>query len=397
MGAITPADCRAFVNTIVNYFDNSQPQEDMFSADLAQQLTDERARMPVNKGDTFKKDLEEYKKGRREQASTQDKIARFFAVSGFLHPTPRLSALKWLYVSFLGNPEENRTLALDNIESQTLEFGAESFLKRFGYPEDPGRLFPFLFPFYPRSQQLKSYVFQRAYCAADPDLKKEIIGRITPFSTEVNSFASSTERLIIKILEKIQRVFPKESFARFGACIVAGVTLSWIGPQLQAFLSKFFAQIVFPQAQRLLHQYGSITIIHLYEKGCSYGMVAVAKIVNSHFYHYTCVNGWTSMIFLGIVGRCVPYASPVLSTIEFIRFPVWTWATYTPYYIYDLCFHPAVLAQREIAQSLEGLKVKDPAKAQTLLEEGMKAYQVWMYLMTEGPHRELFREVPAAS
>ncbi len=85
--------------------------------------------------------------------------------------------------------------------------------------------------------------------------------------------------------------------------------------------------------------------------------------------------------------------SKLLPLTTWVFFPVRAVASNVQAICYERAFGPSARVQVAIAESLK--KCKDPKVKQELLEEGMKAYQIWMYLVEQGPQKGLFEAAPA--
>jgi hypothetical protein len=252
---------------------------------------------------------------------------------------------------------------------------------------------------YGDNNRLLSHMFATVFTAATPETKSAIVNQLHLFDAKLNTYSFWFERKVLNIQRTIVAYTPKVSDERYEAilhtfiAVAMGVGLYHVGTILRPRIVQFFVATAVPQAQNLLHKYGSITVIDLCEKTCKQAAVLVAHVVNSRVYY------WLFGRFQGVIGQTAGFVvlgmiiPPVyvLKIIYFIRAPMVFIGVSTGRFVYDSYFSPAAQFQQRLVRSL-ATTPESPAK-EKLLEEGLKAYQVWMYLMTEGAQQGLFKQV----
>jgi hypothetical protein len=88
----------------------------------------------------------------------------------------------------------------------------------------------------------------------------------------------------------------------------------------------------------------------------------------------------------------IPPVGYAVQAMNVILFPVNFIVRSTGKFVYDSYFSPAAKFQQSLVQSLATMS--DSPEKERCMEEGIKAYQVWIYLMSEGAQEGLFH--PAA-
>jgi hypothetical protein len=251
---------------------------------------------------------------------------------------------------------------------------------------------------YGDNNRLLSHMFATVFTAATPEAKVAIVKQLQSFDAKLNTYSFRFERKVLNIQRTIAAYTPKVSDERYKAilhtfiAVAAGAGVYYVGTALQPRIVQFFVATAVPQAQNLFHKYGSITVINLCEKISQQTVVLVAYVVNSRVYY------WLFGRFYGAIGQMAAYIVlaqlippiHVMKIFSFIRASGVFSAIFTGKFVYDSYFSPAAQFQQRLVRSLATTS-ESPAK-EKLLEEGLKAYQVWMYLMTEGAQQGLFKQ-----
>jgi hypothetical protein len=224
-----------------------------------------------------------------------------------------------------------------------------------------------------------SHIFQIAYGKSDIAGKRKIIAEIAPFHAKLNSLSFRCQRLVFKIEGVMSRISTSD-YAKVGVCVVIAVSAYFSVNKLLVIAVQFFRSPAFTEPCLVYMNRLPIVMIttakQVYEGG--------AYVVSSRVYKFF-IN---SMVQRLVCGQ-IPALGPVFTVINLLHFPAATVASTTGFFLYQRSIGPDARAQEAISESLKELN--DRKVANELLSEGMKAYQVWMYLVQEGPRQGLFQ------
>ena len=382
MTAISPQVCRAFVNSIVSRFDGDE-HVDIFSAAPSDLFVNEPNGQP------------HFTEKERLEICAEGGIGRLLAVTKILSPDKK---------NFIAQLMPSPQKAL-------FEVAAKARLSELRYESDPVSSF---YNFYEMQSQLFSHIFARVYSEADAQGKRAILAQLRPFEGQMESVTFRIERLLFKV----QRTLVFNDFSnslKIGLVGAAYIGFHILSSIMQPRVDQFFPAMVVPKASELLSKYGSITLIRFCNQISHLAFIVIARVVNSNIYYWLyCSNFATPLQW--VITTQSPLLGYVVISINFIREPVVSILQYllsplipslkvvlTPIsmlggrisfsgifastLLYDSNFAPSARAQERISRSLS-----DSADSKELLEGGIKAYQVWMHLMLEGPQQGLFKE-----
>ena len=210
-----------------------------------------------------------------------------------------------------------------------------------------------------------SQIFLEVYCRSAsartrpsaPLTKEKIIALLKDFEPELESRSFRLQRVVFKIERMFNDVIANR-YLKFGVSIACAA-----GSYLLINKVIAVAGIVFNSAAFAGISSGVVSY-----------MPALVVQISSGAYNYAASTRLYGFLFH--LGKMVPM---VISN----RLPLAVAG-----FCYERAFGPSARVQEAIAESLK--KCKDPKVKQELLEEGMKAYQIWMYLVEQGPQKGLF-------
>jgi hypothetical protein len=224
-----------------------------------------------------------------------------------------------------------------------------------------------------------SHIFQIAYGKSDDAGKIKIIAELAPFQAKLNSLSFRCQRVIFKI-EGMLSNMSADDYVKIGVCVVIAATAFLSVKTLQPIAVQFFSSAAFTEPCLVFVNRLPVVMITAAKEAYQRAVYVVSTRVFRFFF----INGLVERL----VCMQIPVLSPVYTVINLVDSPARTFASMTGFFFYNRSIGPDARAQEAISESLEDLD--DRRVADQLLSEGMKAYQVWMYLVEEGPQQRLF-------
>jgi len=218
-----------------------------------------------------------------------------------------------------------------------------------------------------------SQIFPEAYSGSSTETKEEIIDalkKIQPqFKDELESYSSRLQRLVFKIEGAFNRIITNDVI-KIGLSIALGIGSYFAVYKVIAISGVFFNSAIFARISSGVVSYMPVLVVQI-SSGAYNGLVGVvAYVASTRLYGYLYLE------------KLVPL---LLSIKPFVtKFALRVQAT-----CYQWAFGPSAQVQMAIAKSLK--VCPDPNVAKELLEGGMKAYQIWMYLVEQGPQKGFFK------
>jgi hypothetical protein len=221
-----------------------------------------------------------------------------------------------------------------------------------------------------------SHIFQRAYGMSNVEEKRRIIAELAPFHAKLNSLSFRCQRVIFKIEGLLSGA---DDYVKIGICVVIAGAIYLSVNALQPIVVQFFSSATFTEPCLVLVGRLPIVLITIAKETYQRTVYVVSTRVFKFFIRDSVQT---------IVCTAIPALSPVYTVINLVTSPARTLAGMTGFFFYQRSVGPDARAEEAISESLEELD--DRKVADELLSEGMKAYQVWMYLVEEGPQQRLF-------
>lgn len=227
-------------------------------------------------------------------------------------------------------------------------------------------------------KQFFSWVYQAAYRGADTEGKKRIITQLESFKPQLESFSFKMQRMMFKI-DGVFFQITKNRHVTFGLCVVAGVVSYFAINSLISLPSRFFYSS--PVASVSSAVLNGLPVVVVQISSGIYNRITgiFAYVTSSQWYQWK--------IGPALICKAIPL-------MGFVFFPAFSIATEIFKLLHERSKGLEARVQMAISESLKNLR--DRKLANELLEEGMKAYQVWMYLMQQGPEKGLFKEAAAS-
>ncbi len=225
-------------------------------------------------------------------------------------------------------------------------------------------------------------IFQEVFSKCNIKSKKEIIEQLQHFEPVLNTRDAQFQREVFKVERTFNDHFTDER-VKCGVSIAVGVVSYFAVNKTIALAGQLFASPIFISFSTAV--VGRMPAVVVQISSGAYTRIAdvVAYVVNTRIY-----------VYLFHSGKLVPFMiTKLLPLTSWIFYPVSTFANHVFGICYQRAFGPDALVQMAISKKLEAKVLKgkcDAVEAEELLDGGMKAYQIWMYLVEQGPQRGLF-------
>lgn len=208
-------------------------------------------------------------------------------------------------------------------------------------------------------------IFLEVYSRSSDRHKGKIVALLKDFQPQLDSGTFQFQRVVFKIERVFNSIITNRN-VKFGLSIALGIGSYFAINKVIALSGVFFNSPTFAQISSGAVSYTPALIVQI-SNGFS-------RIVG----HETCTR------LYGYFKQGVSLVVPKLMMNYVFKFVL---------RVQDICyqgaFGPSARVQVAIAESLSG---KDPQEAEELLDGGMKAYQIWMHLVEQGPQKGLFED-----
>ncbi len=197
-------------------------------------------------------------------------------------------------------------------------------------------------------------VFQEVFSRCNIESKKKIIEQLQCFDPVLNPWLAQFQRVVFKV-EGICNRYITDKYVKIGVSIVFGVGSYFAAHKIITLAGQFFASSIFTSLSAAL--ISRMPVVPVLAGACARIAGVIAVVMTK------LVNALPVRIF---------------------------------YIVYQRAFGPDAIVQMAISKRLEAKVSKNKCtaeEAKELLEGCMKAYQVWMYLVEQGPQKELFKKV----
>ncbi len=391
----TPQAARSFVNSIVGRYDSLCNPEtniaDIFNPPTVegQSKEDIRRSFLLN----FFPDADSYEKPLNEEAVAlyyaNHNISQLFAESGMLEVSSPSFQLASIIKGFQleGSIGIYKALA----PARIIKALAQAHLRKVDYGLDPldefwhfkairsARLMGEPQPspdFTEGRRHFYSQIFQEAYVKSSVEGKREIIGQLAPFNSKLESFPFRYQRVIFKMERTFSEVI-KNPYLKTGVCLAISIVSYLTINKIISLSGQFFKSVIFTQYSSVLLTCLPVIIIQISSKVYHRVIGIVAYVVSTRLYGYMFSSN-----------RIIPFVvCLIIPGMAWVYSPARQAAREIGMFLYERLFGPDVRAQNAISKSLE-----NETEANELLEGGMKAYQVWMYLVEQGSQKGIFQE-----
>ena len=413
MGSISSPDARNFVNSVLCRYDliyhRGSPQIDVFNPEIQPALTEAgRGQLPSHARGSeqsfspLKSKVQQLPFHLQEYLSRSYKgMAQLFAFSGILDaPLPRPALPSY-------PPEKRQVVAEFNGQQSDKNGKIEALLQHIlengKYPLDPVMQVLYTVmreqakrngvsppPIHEVRRHFFSHIFKKVYSISNVAHKRELIEMLKPFQDKLEERSFRMQRVLFRI-EGIFIQITSNRYVGMGVKIGFTVVIGFVSflavKKLLALSVLFFNSPTFAQSSSVLMSQLPVVVIN-YSRLAYHQAIKVADYVASTQVYELMFS--TPLARFMIPRFFIPQLQPIYFLYSLICWPTWTVAQLVCFASYQRLFGPDARVQEAIARSLEGLENR--AEAHELLAEGMKAYQVWMYLVEQGPQKGLFHE-----
>ncbi|HEX2579161.1 MAG TPA: hypothetical protein VHK67_02005 [Rhabdochlamydiaceae bacterium] len=213
-------------------------------------------------------------------------------------------------------------------------------------------------------------IFQEVFSRCSVNSKKKIIQRLSQFAPILNTRSARLQRVVFKV-EGTFNYYLTNRYVKFGVSIIfryasyhaVKKTMALVG---QAFTSGPLIALSSAAVARM-----PVFVIQMFNKVYTRVMEVAAYVATTRVYGKLAnLEKWEIIVICGLV-----------PAIGWVYVPFFTFAGRVQLFCYERLFGPDARTQVAISESLKKCKEKEK---QELLDGGMKAYQVWMYLMERG-------------
>ncbi len=388
MAAVTnPA--RSFVNMIVSGYDKgchrgSPNVPDIFNPGLEDGL----------KESSLSYFSERFSNPPRDMSSNPPKTLTVVeldaeVVTQYKQSAPTLSNL-FALAGILDAPSQDP--ARQNIQSHIIEVLAQDHLRsKQGYALDPMASLMLAFgssmaemtnkpeplpQFVDGKRHFYAQIFQEVFSRCSVKSKRKIISRLQNFEPVLNTRSARFQRVVFKV-EGTFNHYITNSYVKFGISIAFGVGSYFAVYKTIALAGQIFASPIFISFSSAVVSRMPVVVVQISSGAYTRIVEVVAYVVTTRIYGY-----------LFHSGKLVPLVvCKIVPLMNWVFYPVGTLAGRIQANCYERAFGPDARTQIALSESLK--ECTDKQKRE-LLEGGMKAYQVWMYLLEQGPEKGLF-------
>jgi hypothetical protein len=221
-----------------------------------------------------------------------------------------------------------------------------------------------------------SQIFLETYGRSRVRNKKKIVALLENFQPQLESYSFRFQRLVFKIEGAFNRIITDKN-VKFGFSVALGIGSYFAVNKMIALSGVFFNSAVFAQMSSGVVSYMPAQIVQISTGAYNRLVKMVVYAASTRLYGLLFDSGKSVPI---IIIKLMPL-------MAWVFYPVGTFAGRLQAICYQWSFGPSARVQEAIAESL---KTCNPEDAKELLEEGMKAYQIWMHLVEQGPQKGLF-------
>jgi hypothetical protein len=172
--------------------------------------------------------------------------------------------------------------------------------------------------------------------------------------------------------------FLTNRYVKIGMSIAFGVVSYFAVYKMIAIAGQVFASPLFISFSTAVISRMPAVVVQVSSGAYTRIVEVVAYVATTRIYGHIFHSG--ILMQLGICRQL-----PVMS---WVYAPVGTFAWHVLVFCYQRAFGPGARTQIAISRSLKDCNAEQQKE---LLEGGMKAYQVWMYLMEQGPEKGLLK------
>jgi len=367
--SVVTNSARSFVNTMVKIYDDLHHTGVSNSQDI---FTEREVGLKESSLKMYSKQLEEAKwgfdyvaldseivKSYKESAPT---LSQLFALAGILDGPSRDS-------------DQKKAASLDTTRSLIIEALAQDHLRnKKTYELDPIGLVRYylMIPmaelkgktasppqFANGKRHFYAQIFQEVFSHCDVQNKQKIIEQLPHFKTIWNTRSARLQRVVFKV-EGVLNSYFTNKYVKVGVSIVFGYASYHAAKKTMAVAGQVLAFVVVSRVPDF--------VIQKFNGACAY--IATTRIYmifanaglpqSTAICHFVPVMGWFYAPFFTLAGNVQAFC-------------------------YERLFGPDARTQVAISESL-----KKETEKQKLLDDGMKVYQVWMYLMEHGAQEGAF-------
>jgi hypothetical protein len=219
-------------------------------------------------------------------------------------------------------------------------------------------------------------IFQEVFSRCSVPSKRKIIRRLEKFESVLNTRSARLQRVVFKV-EGTFNHYITNSYVKFGVSIAFGVVSYFAVYKMIALAGQVFASPIFISFSTAVISRMPVIVVQISSGAYTRTVEVVAYVATTRIYGVLFNSGKLMQM---VVCKTLPVMSWVYA-------PVGTFASRIQGICYERMFGPDARTQIAI---WKGLKDCTDKQKKELLEGGMKAYQVWMYLMEQGPEKGLF-------
>ncbi len=369
---------RLFVNTIVSEYDTLCHPGDAKIADVFDP--------PLEKGikefflQSFSDELSTDGKG-TIQEKTNKKVAackqqsptlsHLFAITGILDTHRQKGSwqkLKYRISPILGLGNSSNEDKLEEAKVRIIEALIQDHLRVKDYKLDPMPLVVFI----GSKSHFYGQIFLEVYSRCSVTSKRKIIRQLETFQPQLESYSFRFQRVVFKIEGAFNRIIANRN-VKLGLFLALNIGAFYVDYKVITLAGAFFNSAAFAGMSSGAARYMPALIVQISSRAYNRLVGIVVYVASTRLYPYL------------YLGKLVPFViTKRFTETKWVFYPVATVAATC----YQWSFGPSAQVQEAIAKSLKDCSEK---RKQELLEGGMKAYQIWMYLVEQGPQKGLFK------
>jgi len=244
-----------------------------------------------------------------------------------------------------------------------------------------------------------SQIFQEIYGQCTVVSKRKIIARLESFKPLLQTRSFWYQRVVFKIEGTFNRIITND-YVKVGVCVAIGAGFYYLTTlKLIPLAVYYFNSFVFSAMNSGVTSYMPDVVVQIASGAYTRIIAVVAYIADTRIYLFLSSLGklgaFVGSPALNFIGHKLWPKSKIAAEMgSYVFTPIFTTAKKVGFFVYERVFGPDIRAQMGISKALQvqvsqGKCTSEEAKQ--LLDDGMKAYQVWMYLMEQGPQEGLFQ------
>ncbi len=244
-----------------------------------------------------------------------------------------------------------------------------------------------------------SQIFQKVYRHSTVENREKIIAQLKEFEPLLQSRSFWYQRGVFKVEGMFYKII-RNDYVKVGVCIAIGAGFYYLTTlKLIPLAVHFFSSNAVTSMSTGIATYMPSAVVQIASGAYTQIVAVVVYVASTRIYVFVTGLGklgpFVGSPALNYLGHRVWPTSTIAGEIgSYIFAPIFTPARKLGFFMYERAFGPDVRVQMAISKTLANQVKKNEytyEQAKKHLDEGMKAYQIWMYLVEQGAQEGLFQ------